>query len=218
MYGKKWLPRVPCKDVASPFHVASKRGKFVALGRVLAWMSAIRTLYKTSYTVWITYPHPTRRTSYIIMASARAAKSTQVRPLHFPIVPLLPIPPFDDILPDDPSVGETMDGPSQTLSDYIQNSRHLEATSSMTISRFYQHVLSRRASASAVDKICFLGMYQEVRFTIKHTYILLGVQPSHGQLFFLRLDRAAGQDRNLWLRLRSVSSKFPPNDRPYVVQ
>jgi len=106
-----------------------------------------------------------------------------------------------------------MDGPSQTLSDSIQNSRHLEATSSMTISRFYQHVLSRRASASAVDKICFLGMYQEVRFTIKHTYILLGVQPSHGQLFFLRLDRAAGQDRNLWLRLRSVSSKFPPNDR-----
>jgi hypothetical protein len=145
------------------------------------------------------------------MASARAAKSTQVRPLHFQIVPLLPIPPSDDILPDDPSVGETMDGPSQNLSDYVQNSRHLEATSSMTISGFCRHVLSTRASAA--DKICSLWMYQELRFTIKHTYILLGVQPSHGQLFYLRLDRAAGQDRTLWRRLRSVSSKFPPNDR-----
>jgi hypothetical protein len=137
---------------------------------------------------------------------------TQVRPFQFPIVPLLPIPASNNIPSDDPPTGETMDeSSSQSLSNYAQNSSNLQAIPNMEIVHFCAHVLS--TPASAAYRIFSLGMYQEVRFTIRHTYLLLGVQPSHGQLFFLRLNRAAGRDRNLWLRLRSVSSKFPANDR-----
>ncbi|KAF9519264.1 hypothetical protein BS47DRAFT_1388383 [Hydnum rufescens UP504] len=103
---------------------------------------------------------------------------------------------------------------TSNLSDYAQTSRNLQAVPNMSIIHFCEHVLSTPASAEY--KIFSLGMYQEVRFTIKHTYILLGVQPSHGQLFYLRLNRAAGRDCNPWLRFRSVSSKFPPEDRVII--
>jgi hypothetical protein len=114
-------------------------------------------------------------------------------------------------IPNSPSIGTTH-GPSVDfdLSNYVQSSRVLQATPHMEISLFSAHVLSKPASAAY--RILSFEMYQELRVTIQHTYILLEVQPPNGPIFFLRLNRAAGRDRTLWLRFRSMSSKFPAED------
>ena len=139
----------------------------------------------------------------------------------FPVYPRFPHVP-DNILssqelvtssvPNSLHARTTIHGPSfdPNLSDYVQSSRVFKATPHMEISCFSEHILSKPETA-AYNIISF-GMYQESRITIEHTYILLGVQPTHGPSFFIRLNRAAGRDRTLWLRLRSMSSKFPAED------